>query len=369
MGTYQFFPVDRVVYDVPAARAVADAAAAMGARRPFVVTTRSQAAAAATLPAAEVFDRARQHTPLPAVLEALARARALGPDMIVSFGGGSAMDTAKMVVHALARGLRDADAIRAAETRTAGPAVPSVPLVVVPTTLSGSEWTWVAGMTDPEAGRKLIYVAREIAPTLVVLDPAVAAATPVGLWLSTGIKGIDHAVEALCSRNPIPWIRATNLEALRLFAGSLKRTLAAPGDGRARLDGLFATWLTSTGMIRGLYGACHALSWVLGARCGVGHGVASAIMLPAVLRYNAAAIGDAGPAIAAALGMPDATADAAVGGLVQALGLPTRLRDAGIARIALPGLAAGAVGTHYLETNPRPITEAGQILAILEDAW
>jgi alcohol dehydrogenase class IV len=162
---------------------------------------------------------------------------------------------------------------------------------------------------------------------------------------------------------------ALALHALGLFARALPRTKAAPDDLAARLACQQAVWLAASTIMKVQYGASHGIGHVLGGLSGVPHGHTSCILLPHVMRWNAPVNAARQDLIAAALGRPGACAADVVAELIQALGQPTRLRDAGAANDALPKIAALAMGNVWVRTNPRTISGPADVLAILEAAW
>src|SRR5262249_39759365 len=126
-----------------------------------------------------------------------------------------------------------------------------------------------------------------LVPRIVILDPAPTVHTPLWVWLSTGIRALDHATEGLCSSVSNPVSDAYYVQALKLLSTSLPRVKRNPRDLDARLDCQIATWLSTAGRHGGVQmGASHAIGHALGATCGVPHGYTSCVMLPHVLRYN-----------------------------------------------------------------------------------
>ena len=203
----------------------------------------------------------------------------------------------------------------------------------------------------------------------VILDPNVTLHTPDRLWLSTGIRALDHAVEALCSINAQPLVDATSVRAITLLKRSLLRYQTDPNDLQARLDGQLGAWLASTSIRRTDYGASHGLGHALGADTGTPHGITSCVLLPTVMRFNADACSSQLAEIAAALGDAKVSAADQVEALVAELGLPTRLSMLGMDRSRLPVIAEKGMANMWVRTNPQPIKEAAQLLEILNRAW
>lgn len=375
MGSFAYLPLERVVFGQPAAQAAAEEAARIGARRVFIVAAKSLARKTPVVKDIEkalgaryagLFDECIAHTPWPSVIAAAEAVRAAAPDLILTAGGGTPIDTVKIVQICLAHGAKrveDLDDLRAA-TRPS-----PVRQVAVPTTLSGAEFSNLGGGTDPRTRIKHSFTGADIGPRSVILDPAITLHTPEWLWLSTGIRGVDHAVEALCSVDAHPYCDGLALHALRLFAEGLPRCKAAPQDLEARLLCQQASWLAASTIARVNYGASHGIGHALGAAADVPHGHTSCIMLPHVLRYNEPATAAKQKLVAEALGEPMKPAADAVAALVRALGQPATLRDAGVKREDLAAVAAAAVRNRWVLANPRPIRSAADVMRLLEAAW
>jgi alcohol dehydrogenase class IV len=241
--------------------------------------------------------------------------------------------------------------------------------VAIPTTLSGAEFSNLGGGTDPRTRIKHSFMGADIGARSVILDPAITLHTPEWLWLSTGIRGVDHAVEALCSVDAHPYCDGLALHALRLFAEGLPRTQAAPQNLTARLLCQQASWLAASTIARVNYGASHGIGHALGAAADVPHGHTSCIMLPHVMRYNEPATADRQKLIAETLGQPKKSAADAVAALVAALGQPSTLREAGVKREQLAAVAAASMKNRWVLSNPRPIRSEQDVMRLLEAAW
>jgi alcohol dehydrogenase class IV len=183
------------------------------------------------------------------------------------------------------------------------------------------------------------------------------------------VRSVDHAVEAICAIDAQPMTDALALHALALFAESLPRTKAAPGDLDARLACQQAVWLAASTIMKVQYGASHGIGHVLGGLCGVPHGHTSCILLPHVLRWNEPANASRQELVAGALGRPGACAADVVAELIRSLGQPRRLGEAGVPRTALPKIAELAMSNVWVRTNPRKIAGPADVMAILDAAW
>lgn len=385
-GMHEFLAQDRVIWGQDAGQAVFAEAQRRGCKRLFIVTSRTLNRKTPAVDALRrtlgplcvgTFDECREHTPRESVFAAAEAVRAVDPDLIVTFGGGTAIDTVKVMLIVMAEGLTrtsQLDDFRIGvnpdgSRRTPRINPPPMRQVVVSTTLSAAEFSNLGGCTDTARGIKDAYSAREIGAASVILDPGVTVHTPEWLWLSTGIRALDHAVEGLCSIEASPLIEATALEALRLLGNALERTRVTPTDLQARLSCMQGAWLSGFAIFKVPFGASHGIGHSLGAVTGMSHGYTSCVMLPHVMRYNRLHCGERMERIAAGLGREDGDAAAAVAELVSRLGLPTRLRDAGVRQDQLRQIAAGAMGNLWVRTNPRPITEQAEVEALLEAAW
>jgi alcohol dehydrogenase class IV len=385
-GSYEFLPQDRVIFGRPAAEAVVETADRMAKRRLLIVASKtlsrktdvvSKIKAALAERCVGVFDECIEHVPRASVLSLAAAVRKREPDLIVTVGGGTPIDTVKVTLLTMAAGVTDEpgfDAMRirveADGSRVVPPIKdPPVRQIIVPTTLSGAEFSNLGGCTDPVRKVKDLYTGRLIGGQVVILDPATTAYTPPGLWLSTGIRAVDHAVETICSRKPQPFTDATCIHALRLLSKSLPANHANPGDLAGRLDSQLAVWLATTGLGRVDWGASHGIGHQLGAVANVPHGHCSCVMLPSVLRWNLPVNAVQQAMVAQALGAQDGDAAMAVAKLVEGLGQPTRLREVGVRPEHYDAIAAGAMQNVFVRSNPRPITDSAQVREILAMAW
>jgi maleylacetate reductase len=304
----------------------------LGGIRVAVVTTRSLEAGAAellALPGAPVATAViGQHAPIAEVERAAEGIGAAGADLLVSLGGGSPIDAAK-VIGRLVADRRDA-------------AGRSLPHIAVPTTLSVAELASGAGVTDA-AGDKVGRRDPRMLPDAVIYDGRLALRTPVPLWLSTGIRALDHAIESYLAPGEHPLSDVLALEAVRRLFATLPWARADPADESVRTENQLAAWFsyTLTGPTAG--GLSHMMGKQIGARHGIPHGVTSCLLLPHAMRYQAGrepqrrrldelsrATGSGGGALAAADDVQR---------LVRDLGLPCHIADLGIGE---PELRAAA---------------------------
>jgi maleylacetate reductase len=386
-GVYRFPQMENIVFGVPHSEALASEVDRLDARAVFVLASGTLARET------DLVERLRQtlgnrfaglyakigaHTPRGDVVAAANLARAAGADLIVTLGGGSVTDAAKMVGLCLGNEVTASgqlDALRAtiaADGTTQRPAVapPGIRMIAIPTTLSAGEFSAGAGCTDTLRHVKESFSHPQMIPRTVILDPAASVPTPEWLFLSTGIRAVDHAVEDICSMNGQPISEAAAFEALRLLSKGLPAVKADPTDLEARLDCQIGAWLSMVGSQTGVSkGASHGIGHVLGGTAGVPHGYTSCVMLPHVLRFNHQSSADKQARVSDALGRPDASAADAVGDLIAGLGLPTRLHDVGVSEDQLDLIAENSMHDRWIHTNPRKIAGPAVIRTLLDAAW
>jgi maleylacetate reductase len=375
--TYDALPQERVHFGKAVRETLGDEVERLGAKRVFVATSKTLrektgaiSLIATTLGAkcAGIFNDIAEHSKLDGVLAAAKAAREAKADLLVGVGGGSIIDGLKIVQFALTEDVTTLDALRAlVRTRSTKP--PAIRQIAVPTTLSGAETTPFGGGTDAERGMKVGFASPHLIPRVIIYDPALGALTPEWLWLSSAIRGVDHCCEGFLAKNATPVYEAGLLHGLSLFATSLRRTKAVPGDPFARIESQMAAYLACSNSSRAGSGASHGVGYILGGRYGLHHGHSSCLMLPHVLRWNDAATADRQKTLSIAMGRPQMSAGDAVAELIADLGLPRRLRDVGIKEDQLQAIADEAARHPVVLSNPRPITGAADVLQILRAAW
>lgn len=385
-GEYFFLHQDRVIFGKEAGESAASVAVNSGADRVLVVSARSlnrRLGATESLRRhlagriIDVYDDIAPHAPLDNILQlrrVLAREK---PDLIVSIGGGSVIDTVKVAILANAADAQSTDdiaALRVTVNEAGEQVAPFQPdfllrQVAIPTTLSGAEFGTIGGAVDPKRKIKDIYTHPQMCSQSIIYDAELCRLTPNELWVATAMRAVDHAVETVLSVGATPYTDGPALHALRLFG----RSLQAGDQGSMSADAIqecqFAVWAATIGLMRAPYGASHGIGHQVGAVAGVQHGICSCAMLPAVLRYNAQVSGERDAWIADALGAPEGTAAEAVLALVRRLRLPDSLKAAGVKRKQFEKIATGALPSYFVQNNPRKITELSQVMEILEMAW
>jgi maleylacetate reductase len=206
-----------------------------------------------------------------------------------------------------------------------------------------------------------------IVPQAVALDPAITVHTPEWLWLSTGIRAVDHCVEGICSGKANAYADAQALHGLSLLTRGLARVKADPKDLEARADCQMGTWLSMGPLAGGVpMGASHGIGYVLGAVFDIPHGHTSCIMLPAVMRWNKSVNAERQALVAAAMGHPGEDAADVLDAFIGGLGMPRSLGAVKVGTEDFDRIASQAMGTVWVPYNPRPIAGPAQIREILE---
>ncbi len=383
-GRVVFSQMEDVLFGVPAAEAVAEQARRRDAHRVFLMVSGTLNRTTAEIDklrqalgnrCAGVFDRMPAHSPRGAVIAAAAQAREAGADLIVTLGGGSITDAAKAVQLCLANDISTPEALDALRPvagpdGTLGPppcTPPTIRQVSVPTTLSAGEFSAIAGVTDERSHVKELFRHPRIIPATVILDPAVTVHTPEWLFLSTGIRAVDHCVEGICSAEAHPYADAQALRGLALLTQGLPRVKADPTDLAARQDCQLGAWLSMGPLSTGVpMGASHGIGYVLGAVFDIPHGHTSCLMLPAVMRWNRPANGARQAMVAAAMGHPGEDAADVLDAFIAGLGMPRSLRTVKVGPESFDRIAEGAMHTPWVPRNPRRIDGPAQVREILE---
>jgi len=318
------------------------------------------------------------HVPVQCVREGALMADRLNADHLVAFGGGSVMDAAKAIA-LLVQSRNPTDVAPLLAPQDLSHVDPSrhatgddqwLRITAIPQTLSAAEFTWFAGVSDPDRKIKNIVTHAAMTPCCVILDPTPTLEFPLATFLASGVKAIDHAVERLVSLTSHPMSDALSIHALRMLSQALPVVSVRPDDLQARQQCQLASWLSIAGGAAGVKtGASHALGHVLGAHAGISHGLTSCALLAPVLRWNASCNHAQQSHVMSAIGESDADPGTWVEQLVKRLGLPTQLREMGVAKDELPDIAQKSLHDPGMRHNPRPVRSASDALEILQAAW
>jgi maleylacetate reductase len=377
-GRVVFGAMEEVVFGRPAAMAIVEQTDRLRASRAFLMvsgtlnrqTDEIDRIRKALGPRyAGTFDAMPPHTPREAVIAATNQARAADADLIVTVGGGSITDGAKAVQLCLANDIgtvEGIDQVRAVKAVPPPMTAPRVRQISVPTTIAGGEFSAIAGVTNARTKVKEMLRHELVVPRAAILDPAITMHTPEWLWLSTGIRAVDHCVEGICSHEAHPYADAQALKALSMLAEGLPRVKADGRDLDARMDCQIGTWLSMGPLASGVpMGASHGVGYVLGAEFGVPHGYTSCVMLPYVMRWNKPANAERQALVAAAMGHPGDDASDVLDRFIRGLGLPRSLHDVEVGPEHFDRIAEQAMATPWIPRNPRKIDAPAQVREIL----
>ncbi len=321
----------------------------------------------------ELFDQVHENPSTDDVAAGLAVARGFAPDLLVGLGGGSSMDCAKGVNFLYTNGGQIQDYWGVGKARQ-----PMLPMIAVPTTAgTGSEAQSFALISDSQTHVKMACGDKKAACRVAILDPQLTLTQPPRVTALTGIDAVAHAVETYVTLKRNPVSQLFSREAWRLLAANFGRVLEQPGDVAARRAMQFGACFAGLAIENSMLGAAHGLANPLTAHYGIPHGQAVSLMLPHVIRFNAAEVGGAYRELLESDGgctvWPAADAGAAgladfVGALASRAGLAIRLAACGVEESRLPALAAQAAREWTTSFNPRP-ADAEALLAVYRQAF
>ncbi len=328
-----------------------------------------------------VFDGVSAHTPLAMLETTVAMVRSLGADVLVTIGGGSAIDAGKgtALLHAAGGALEPYtlryDEAGQKERRLLRSA--TIPHIAIPTTHgSASEVMPTAGIRDTERRYKMLFWDDALVPQAVILDPEMTRQTGPALTAASGMTAVARCIEALYSRHRNPLSDGLALHALRLLNANLPRTVANPGDMDARFECQVASVMSGIATINAMASIVHALGHVVGGRHALPHGASHSVLLAPAMRRLMPVIGERQRLLLEALGgTAAASADAAgtaasarITALVEQLPLQRRLRDIGIPVEELSIIAEEATRDYMMANLPLPM-KAPEIEALMREAW
>jgi maleylacetate reductase len=379
-GSHQYPTMESVIYGKPAAEALREEAERLGAKRVYLIasrtlnTTTDETDKIRTVLGARhaaTFDGVPQHTTRDVVTQIARQASDAEADLVVAIGGGSVVDAAKIVLMCIEHEIFEPMGLDGFETtpqrRFGAFRTPKVRMIAIPSTLSGGEYNSGALVTDTSRKLKQIFNHPMMMPRSIILDPAITKYTPEKPWLGSGTRAMDHGIEAICSSRPNVLVDAVCQQGLRYLHDGLRRTKDSPNDEAARLSCQLGSWMSAFGLqARVPMGASHAIGHVLGGTCDVPHYFCTAVMMPSVLRYNLPATELAQKSIAAALGAPGRDAGEAFAAFIAELGLPRRLADVGVDEDRFELIGKNAMLSIFTRANPQPIREPGDVVKILK---
>ena len=258
-----------------------------------------------------------------------AAAAAGGADGVLAVGGGSAIDLGKAIS-----------------------AAAGLPLVSVPTTYSGSEWTTYFGVRDPE--RRMRGGGGGAHPAAIVYEPRLTIDLPAETTVGTTLNALAHCAEALYAQGHNASADEEALAGARLISNWLPRVVSAPSELEGRTELLRGACHAGAALAGSMLALAHAMAQAIGGRYGLPHGTLNGICLPPVLRFNEAFVPEAVRRFGEAISAPEDPAARVE--VLAALAGPRRLRELGVPEVDLPALAAEAAGRGGNRANPKPAT-------------
>ncbi|HUI77595.1 MAG TPA: iron-containing alcohol dehydrogenase [Bryobacteraceae bacterium] len=369
VGEFNLTRLERVIYGPGKVAALKDEMERRKLERALVVTTDvvaelpilQQVTGALGSRCAGVFAKVIQHVPRGTVNELEKEIERVNADSLVSFGGGSPIDSCKVAAYGL---LAKRELIH----------------IAVPTTLAAAEFTHAGGVTDETTRVKSGVYDPRVLPRTVIHDPVLTLSTPDWLWVTTGMRALDHAIECAYAIRHQPISDALASKAISLLEEHLPAAIRTQGDERVAHRGhcQAAAWFSIYGAMNTRFGLSHLLGHQIGPRWDVPHGVTSCITLPTAMRFMADVAPERFGPIADGYQIPFDRANPKPAALACAdrtekfiaqFDVPKKLRDAKVPRNELSEIVAPIA--HELAHNgvvDRPVTEK-EVLALLEAVY
>lgn len=379
---YRFSGHERILHRTSAVQGLPDLMDWFSYRRAYIVCSRTlntrtdvvrRLAAALGERCVGITDAVGEHSPLPNVLAGAREANARDADVIVSVGGGSVMDMCKAMQLCISEQVFDrsnllqlqmklsADGTEViAATRTS----PRIRHIAIPTTLATSEWTPVSTPIDEETHLKARFLVMDGAPHGIVYDQELLARTPLSLLLATGIRGLDHAINTVCSTQPHPLASLLAEKAIQLYVQNLPR-LRDSTDLEAFSNCQLATWYTGMGQLSVPHGFSHWMVHIVGPLASVPHSDAACVLMLAQARWLEHHASVQHGNVLRLLGRSGSFADV-LDGLLADLGLPRSLQDLGLSAEQVESCIQPALDhPQVTRNNLRPITTAADLRAVM----
>lgn len=322
----------------------------------------------------EVYDGIKPNPTIENVKAGVEACKAAGADVIVAVGGGSPIDTSKAIATIITNpefaDVRSLEGL--APTKN-----PCLPIIAVTTTSgTAAEVTINYVITDVEKNRKFVCVDPHDIPIVAIVDPDMSASMPTGLCAATGMDALVHAVEGYITKGAWELTDMLHLKAIEIIGRSLRSAVAGDYAGREAMS--LGQYIAGMGFSNVGLGIVHSMAHPLSAVYDIPHGKACAMLLTAVLKFNAPATGEKYREIARVMGVPnvdamdEATYRQAAIDVIQKLaddvGIPKSLSEAGVKREDIPFLADSAFNDACTPGNPRD-TSLEEIIGIYESIF
>ena len=309
-----------------------------------------------------------EHSPYEKIFELADEIACHNATHILSIGGGSVIDGTKIALIVATKEITSPEELDASTYATKeGTVIEKWPIkhIAVPTTLSGAEFTPLAGATSSVTGRKEGFLNHYLVPDHIILSSTLSLHTPERLWLSSGIRSIDHAIETIC----VPAVDAEIADACAEGLGLLRSGMSGSRNDRQNLDyraeSQMGVYYATAGLSKYRMGASHGLGYLLGVIGHVPHGLTSCVLLPAVMTYNLPATEGPQARIAEILGAKTAEeAGPALRKFIGFLRLPNRLSEIKVSEAALAEIKEAALTHPVVQSNARAITTTAEVSEI-----
>ena len=322
----------------------------------------------------EVYDGIKPNPTIENVTAGVEACKAAGADVIVAVGGGSPIDTSKAIATIITN--PEFSDVRSLEG-LAPTKNPCLPIIAVTTTSgTAAEVTINYVITDVEKNRKFVCVDPHDIPIVAIVDPDMSASMPTGLCAATGMDALVHAVEGYITKGAWELTDMLHLKAIEIIGRSLRSAVAGDYAGREAMS--LGQYIAGMGFSNVGLGIVHSMAHPLSAVYDIPHGKACAMLLTAVLKFNAPATGEKYREIARVMGVPnvdamdEATYRQAAIDVIQKLaddvGIPKSLSEAGVKREDIPFLAESAFNDACTPGNPRDAS-LEEIIGIYESIF
>ena len=322
----------------------------------------------------EIYDGIKPNPTIENVTAGVDACKAAGADVIVAVGGGSPIDTSKAIATIITNpefaDVRSLEGL--APTKN-----PCLPIIAVTTTSgTAAEVTINYVITDVDKNRKFVCVDPHDIPIVAIVDPDMSASMPTGLCAATGMDALVHAVEGYITKGAWELTDMLHLKAIEIIGRSLRSAVAGDYAGREAMS--LGQYIAGMGFSNVGLGIVHSMAHPLSAVYDIPHGKACAMLLTAVLKFNAPATGEKYREIARVMGVPnvDAMDEAAyrqaaidvIQKLADDVGIPKSLSEAGVKREDIPFLAESAFNDACTPGNPRDVS-LEEIIGIYESIY
>jgi alcohol dehydrogenase class IV len=391
---YRFLPIQKVLFGDGSTNQLSQEVERLGAKNAVLICSNSLITSQYVTKIKEILGEklnlvlsgTKQHTLSESVFEIASKIKDKNVDLLISLGGGSVIDSTKAIGLILGESLTEKEQLQDYSVKFEygkNVEIPSIhnsviPHIAIPTTLSAAEFSNIIGITNEKKKVKELYIDDKLTPVSVILDPEVTVETPNWLWLASGMRALDHAIETVYSKGKqlIPTTLA--LEAIKILSVNLPKCKENPNDLYARLQCQQAAWMSFFGVTNVMMGLSHGIGHQIGAHGNVAHGITSCIMLPHVMRYSLSETQHEQALIAQAMGanLSDKNeeevakqASFLVEDLVKRLGLPARLREVNVSKEQFSDIAADAMADLVVASSPKAVQNEEEIINLLEMAW